>query len=106
MQRKLRLVLPVVVVLLAIPAATAKAVARMPVGFFDDPSFRWAADPTDEPRLGAAGERIDHPRARQLVDDRADEAGERAQRQRSRLPPLGPRRARPLGAAVRHARCC
>jgi hypothetical protein len=41
-QRKLRLVLPVIVVLLALPAATAKAVARMPVGFYDDPSFRWS----------------------------------------------------------------
>jgi hypothetical protein len=41
-RRKLRLVLPVLVVLLALPAATAKAVARMPVGFFDDPSFRWS----------------------------------------------------------------
>jgi hypothetical protein len=40
--RKLRFVLPIIVVLLAIPAATAKAVARMPVGFFDDPSFRWS----------------------------------------------------------------
>ncbi len=44
--RKLRFVLPVIVVLLAISAASAKAVARMPVGFFDDPSFRWAAEPT------------------------------------------------------------
>jgi polysaccharide biosynthesis protein PslG len=44
--RKLRLVLPLIVVLLAVSAASAKAVARMPVGFFDDPSFRWAADPT------------------------------------------------------------
>ncbi len=42
MQRKLRFVLPVLVVLLALPAASAKAVARMPVGFFDDPSFRWS----------------------------------------------------------------
>jgi hypothetical protein len=40
--RKLRLALPVIIVLLALPAATAKAVARMPVGFFDDPSFRWS----------------------------------------------------------------
>jgi hypothetical protein len=44
--RKLRLVLPVLVVLLALPAATANAVARMPVGFYDDPSFRWSDDPT------------------------------------------------------------
>ncbi len=42
--RKLRLVLPILVVLLAIPAATAHAVARMPVGFYDDPSFRWSED--------------------------------------------------------------
>ena len=42
MQRKLRFVLPAIVVLLALPAATANAVARMPVGFFDDPSFRWS----------------------------------------------------------------
>jgi hypothetical protein len=40
----LRVVLPLLVVLLAIPAATAHAVARMPVGFFDDPSFRWSED--------------------------------------------------------------
>ena len=42
--RKLLLVLPILVVLLAIPAATAHAVARMPVGFYDDPSFRWSED--------------------------------------------------------------
>jgi len=42
---KLRFALLFVVLLLAVPAATAKAVARMPVGFFDDPSFRWASDP-------------------------------------------------------------
>ena len=28
--------------LLAIPAATAHAAPRMPIGFFDDPSFRWS----------------------------------------------------------------
>jgi aryl-phospho-beta-D-glucosidase BglC (GH1 family) len=32
-----------VVVLLAVPAAAARAVVRMPVGFFDDPSFRWSS---------------------------------------------------------------
>ncbi len=46
MPRKLRFFLPAVVLLLALPAATANAVARMPVGFFDDPSFRWSPDPT------------------------------------------------------------
>jgi hypothetical protein len=43
--RKLRFALLFFVVAFAVPAATAKAVARMPVGFYDDPSFRWAEDP-------------------------------------------------------------
>jgi len=43
--RKLRFALLALVVALAVPVATAKAVARMPVGFYDDPSFRWAPDP-------------------------------------------------------------
>jgi hypothetical protein len=43
--RKPRLALLALVVFLAVPAATARAVAHMPVGFYDDPSFRWAADP-------------------------------------------------------------
>jgi hypothetical protein len=42
---KIRFALLFVMVLLAVPAATANAVARMPVGFFDDPSFRWEANP-------------------------------------------------------------
>jgi hypothetical protein len=44
--RKLRVALLAVVVLVAVPAATAKAAPRMPVGFYDDPSFRWSATPT------------------------------------------------------------
>src|SRR6266700_2813095 len=28
--------------LLAVPAATVHAAQRMPIGFFDDPSFRWS----------------------------------------------------------------
>ena len=39
--RFLRL-LALVALLAAVPAATATAVARMPIGFFDDPSFRWS----------------------------------------------------------------
>src|SRR3954468_19916570 len=41
---KLRFVLPLVVLALAVTAGSANAVARMPVGFFDDPSFRWSED--------------------------------------------------------------
>ena len=52
MPRKLRFVLLVVVVSAAVPAATARAVARMPIGFFDDPSFRWS--PVARANLAAA----------------------------------------------------
>ena len=63
-----RLLLLVLVVLLAaIPAATAKAVARMPVGFFDDPSFRWA--PAKEIPLNLASAQAAHASViRALVD--------------------------------------
>lgn len=44
MSRKLGLALFVVLALLAVPAATVRAAVRMPVGFFDDPSFRWSPD--------------------------------------------------------------
>ena len=52
MPLKLRSVLLFAVVLLALPAATAKAVLRMPVGFYDDPSFRWS--PLANQNLAAA----------------------------------------------------
>ena len=39
--------------LLAIPAATAHAAPRMPVGFFDDPSFRWSPTRADNLRSAA-----------------------------------------------------
>jgi hypothetical protein len=44
--RKLWFAMLAVVVLLALPAAAAKAVAHMPVGFYDDPSFRWSTETT------------------------------------------------------------
>jgi hypothetical protein len=46
MSSKLRLPFIVVVILLALPAAAVKASARMPVGFDDDPSFRWSNQAT------------------------------------------------------------
>jgi hypothetical protein len=42
--RPLRFALLVALSLLAVPAATVKAAPRMPVGFFDDPSFRWSTE--------------------------------------------------------------
>ena len=40
--RLLRFAVLVVIVFMAVPAAAVKAEPRMPVGFFDDPSFRWS----------------------------------------------------------------
>ena len=37
-----RLALVALIALLALPAAAVKAAPRMPIGFFDDPSFRWS----------------------------------------------------------------
>jgi hypothetical protein len=37
-----RLALIALTVFLAVPAATVHAAQRMPIGFFDDPSFRWS----------------------------------------------------------------
>src|SRR5262245_16003178 len=44
-QRVVRFALVALVVVLALPAAKASATPRLTVGFFDDPSFRWAASP-------------------------------------------------------------
>jgi len=43
-QRAARLALIALIALLAVPAAAARAATRMPIGFFDDPSFRWSPD--------------------------------------------------------------
>ena len=44
MLRAARFVLVALVALLAVSATTAGAATRMPIGFFDDPSFRWSPD--------------------------------------------------------------
>lgn len=64
-QKRALTLLVLVALLAAIPAATAKAVARMPIGFFDDPSFRWS------PAVGAnlaAAEAAHASVVRALVD--------------------------------------
>ena len=38
-----RLVFVAFATLLLLPAASAGAATRMPIGFFDDPTFRWSA---------------------------------------------------------------
>ncbi len=42
MPKPARLALLALIALLAAPAATVHAAPRMPIGFFDDPSFRWS----------------------------------------------------------------
>ncbi len=59
--RPLRFAVLVVIVLMAVPAAAVKAQPRMPVGFFDDPSFRWSiAAPTNLRAASAAHTSIVH----------------------------------------------
>jgi hypothetical protein len=53
--RPLRLVLLALAALMLLPAV-AKAAPKMPIGFYDDPSFRWATK-TDIPKNLAAAER-------------------------------------------------
>ena len=52
MLKTVRLVLVALTALIAIPAATAHAAQRMPIGFFDDPTFRWS--PTRDQNLQLA----------------------------------------------------
>jgi hypothetical protein len=47
-QRVVRFALVALVILVALPAARASATPRLTVGFFDDPSFRWAAAPAPD----------------------------------------------------------
>jgi hypothetical protein len=47
-------VLVAVVVLLSLPVAAVKATPRMPIGFYDDPSFRWAPENTIPTNLAGA----------------------------------------------------
>jgi hypothetical protein len=62
--RAARFVLIALVALLAVPAATVHAATRMPVGFFDDPSFRWSPDRAQNlAAAAAAGATVIHTTA-------------------------------------------
>ena len=52
--RLLRLALLTALALVALPAAFAKAAPKMPIGFYDDPSFRWAPEKQIPVNLAAA----------------------------------------------------
>jgi hypothetical protein len=52
--RAARIALIALFVLLAIPAATVRAATRMPIGFYDDPTFRWSASRSQNLAVAAA----------------------------------------------------
>jgi hypothetical protein len=62
--RAARFTLLALTAFLTIGAATASAAPRMPIGFFDDPTFRWSADRIDNlQRASADGASIIHTTA-------------------------------------------
>lgn len=64
MPRAARIALICFVALLAVPAATVRAATRMPVGFYDDPSFRWSPDRAQNlAAAAAAGATVIHTTA-------------------------------------------
>ena len=64
MLRAARFTLLALTAFLTIGAATASAQPRMPIGFFDDPTFRWSADRIDNlQRASADGASIIHTTA-------------------------------------------
>ncbi len=64
MLRAARLTLLALIALLTVGAVTASAAPRMPIGFFDDPSFRWSADRAQNlQRAAATGASIIHTTA-------------------------------------------
>ncbi|HEY5294899.1 MAG TPA: cellulase family glycosylhydrolase [Gaiellaceae bacterium] len=64
MQKAARFALLAAVVLLALPAAAAQAATRMPIGFFDDSSFRFSPDRDQNLQdAAAAGASIIHTSA-------------------------------------------
>ena len=64
MPRPVRLVLIALVALLALPAAAVRAATHMPVGFYDDASFRWSsARTTNIEDAAATGASVIHTTA-------------------------------------------
>jgi hypothetical protein len=77
MLKPVRLVLVALVALLTIPAAAVRAATHMPVGFYDDASFRWSSDrSTNLKQAGAAGASVIHTTANwpQIAPTRPAEA--------------------------------
>jgi hypothetical protein len=63
-KKTVRLALVTLTALMAIPAATVHAAQRMPIGYFDDPSFRWSANRLNElSKAQASGASVIHTTA-------------------------------------------
>ena len=84
-QKTARFALVALVTLVAFPAATAHAATRMPIGFFDDSSFRFSPAREENLTAAAAHRSLRHPHDCQLGDDRGDQAREPVERQRPGL---------------------
>ncbi|MDX6474987.1 MAG: hypothetical protein QOH95_498 [Gaiellaceae bacterium] len=64
MLKPARIALFALIALLAAPAATVHAAQKMPIGFFDDPAFRWSPARADNLRqAGVAGASVVHTTA-------------------------------------------
>jgi hypothetical protein len=64
MPKPVRVVLISLVALLALPAAAVRAATHMPIGFYDDASFRWSAErSTNVADAAAAGASVIHTTA-------------------------------------------
>ncbi len=64
MPKPARFALLALIALLAAPAATAVAAQKMPIGFFDDPTFRWSPDRAENLRQASvAGASVIHTTA-------------------------------------------
>ena len=64
MPKPVRLVLISLVALLALPVAAVRAATHMPIGFYDDASFRWSAERTTNiEEAAAAGASVIHTTA-------------------------------------------
>ena len=89
-------VLVALVALLAVPAADVQAATRMPIGFFDDSSFRFSAARAENlAGAAAAGASVIHTTANWSID-RADAALDTVERRRPGVPARRSRRARLL----------
>ena len=74
MPKPVRVALIALVALLALPAAAVRAATHMPIGFYDDSSFRWSNDRADEHRGRRGHRRVGHSHDRELAADRAEAA--------------------------------